>query len=97
MAIDDRARLDLSQRLEEILGPEPAATMMAHLPPSGWGDVATKADLELMAAGLRSELRAEIGGLRAEMYRSQRQLAVALIGVVGVMNSALVAIVAAVR
>jgi hypothetical protein len=97
MALDDRARLDLHQRLEEVLGPESAATMMAHLPPSGWGDVATKADLARMASGLRADLEAQIDGLRVEMHRSQRRSAISLVGMMTVMNSALVAVVAALR
>jgi len=38
------------------MGPERAAIMMDLLPPVGWGDVATRSELDLM----RSELRAEI-------------------------------------
>lgn len=45
MAIDERARHELHRKLEEILGAEEAATLMAHLPPVGWADVATKHDL----------------------------------------------------
>ena len=45
MATDERARHQLYQRLEEALGAEPATTLMEHLPPVGWADVATKADL----------------------------------------------------
>jgi hypothetical protein len=45
MAIDERARHELHRKLEEVLGAEEAATLMAHLPPVGWADVATKHDL----------------------------------------------------
>lgn len=45
MAIDERARHELHRKLEEVLGPEEAATLMSHLPPVGWADVATKHDL----------------------------------------------------
>lgn len=45
MAIDERARHELHRKLEEVLGAEEAATLMAHLPPVGWADVATKQDL----------------------------------------------------
>ena len=45
MAIDERARHELHRKLEEVLGSEEAATLMAHLPPVGWADVATKHDL----------------------------------------------------
>jgi hypothetical protein len=45
MAIDERARHELHRRLEEFLGADEAATLMAHLPPVGWADVVTKHDL----------------------------------------------------
>jgi len=46
MAIDERSRHDLFVRLESVLGPDEAATLMEHLPPVGWADVATKHDLD---------------------------------------------------
>lgn len=45
MAITEQSRKDLYQRLEDVLGDEPAATLMEHLPQTGWRDVATKDDL----------------------------------------------------
>ena len=45
MSIDDRSRQELFQRLDEALGPKAAEVLMAHLPPVGWADVATKHDL----------------------------------------------------
>lgn len=42
MAVDERARHELHDRLGQILGPDAAATLMAHLPPAGWGDVVTR-------------------------------------------------------
>ena len=46
MPITEPARHRLYQRLEEILGTEGADTLMEHLPPVGWADVATMAALE---------------------------------------------------
>lgn len=47
----DRHRLH--RRLDELLGPEDAATLMEHLPPNEWNQLATKADI----SELRQELR----------------------------------------
>jgi hypothetical protein len=49
MAADEAARHELHAKLEELLGPDPAAILMEHLPPVGWADVATKRDLDHLA------------------------------------------------
>ncbi len=46
MAVDERARFALYERLEGALGTEAATTLLEHLPPVGWADVATKRDLD---------------------------------------------------
>ena len=55
MAVDERSRHQLYRRLEEVLGPEAATTLIEHLPPVGWADVATKHDLAALEE--RMELR----------------------------------------
>lgn len=45
MVVDVRSRHELYRRLEEVLGPDAATTLIEHLPPVGWADVATKTDL----------------------------------------------------
>ena len=50
-----------------MLGVDEAATLMAHLPPVGWADVATKHDLESFATVLRADFRAEMAELRGEL------------------------------
>ena len=55
MAVDERSRHDLYRRLEEVLGAEAATTLIEHLPPVGWADVATRHDL--VALEQRMELR----------------------------------------
>ena len=45
MVVDERSRHELYRRLEEVLGSEAATTLIEHLPPLGWADVATKHDL----------------------------------------------------
>ncbi|MGZ4689326.1 MAG: hypothetical protein ACXVJW_14410 [Acidimicrobiia bacterium] len=61
--IDERTRHELFLRLEGVLGTEEATTLMEHLPPVGWADVATKHDLD----SLRAVTSLEIGSLREEM------------------------------
>ena len=45
MATTEHARHQLYQRLNEIIGPDQADTLMELLPTVGWADVATKTDL----------------------------------------------------
>ncbi len=58
MAISEESRHHLYLRLEEVLGPEEAATLMEHLPPVGWADVATKRDLDALGDALRRDIEA---------------------------------------
>jgi hypothetical protein len=46
MAVDERARHQLHERLDAVLGADEAATLMEHLPPAGWGDVVTREYLD---------------------------------------------------
>jgi hypothetical protein len=54
MAVDERRRQQMYRRLEEILGPEEAGTLMEYLPPVGWSDVARKSDLVVLRAELEA-------------------------------------------
>ncbi len=56
MAIDERSRHRMYLKLEEVLGSEEAATLMDHLPPVGWADVATKRDLERLELATRRDI-----------------------------------------
>lgn len=58
-AITERARRDLYEHAEGTWGKETADTLMAHLPPVGWADVATKSDLAL--------LKSEVGLVRSDL------------------------------
>lgn len=58
MAITEETRHHMYQALERQLGPEEAATLMEHLPPVGWADVATKADLDHQTKVLHHRLDA---------------------------------------
>ncbi len=74
MTVDDRTRLNLHRKLDAVLGPEEADTLMAHLPPVTWSEIATKDDPQTLATTLRSEMhvgfadiRTEIGSVRTEI------------------------------
>lgn len=60
MAIDERARHELYQRLEQALGEEATTTLMSYLPPVGWADVATKSDLISLENKVLAELHREL-------------------------------------
>lgn len=57
MAVTEESRYRLFKQLEETLDAEHSNTLMEHLPPVGWADVATKSDLEQLE--LRMDLRWE--------------------------------------
>jgi hypothetical protein len=88
MGIDERSRHDLHVGLEEILGPDRAAILMEHLPPMGWADVATKRDLDQVAAATRRDLDQVtaaakyelLATFRAEMNAQTRTLFFAIAG-----------------
>jgi tetrahydromethanopterin S-methyltransferase subunit G len=48
MTTIDADRLELHQAAIDSLGKKPADTLMEHLPPTGWGDVARKQDLDAL-------------------------------------------------
>ena len=60
VTITESTRHQLHQALIASLGEQEAATLMEHLPPIGWADVATKADID----GHRAETRADFEQLR---------------------------------
>ena len=64
MVLDERSRHELYLRLEEVLGSEAATTLMEHLPPVGWADVALKRDLDALEH--RLDLRFEAVDQRFE-------------------------------
>jgi hypothetical protein len=74
MSISEQSRHQLYRRLEEILGPGPAATLMEHLPPVGWSDVATKRDLEVFESRVQGRLDQELGHVWQEFGRVHEEL-----------------------
>ena len=60
---DERRRQQLYEELGGILTKESADELMSYLPPVGWADVATKADL----GALRAELKGDIAKLDSRL------------------------------
>jgi hypothetical protein len=88
MAIDEYSRHQLHTRLEQVLGADDAATLMASLPPIAWADLATKADLQSELHGLETRLLSELrvhtaelrGEFRSEVRTQSRNLFLSLVG-----------------
>jgi hypothetical protein len=77
MAVDERRRHLLYRRLEEVLGPDEAGTLMDHLPPVGWADVARQSDLLALRKDIEV-LRAELDSKLESKLNSQTKTLVAL-------------------
>lgn len=81
MAITEQSRKQLYDGLEEVLGEERATTLMEHLPPVGWADVATKQDLDHLRVATKTDidsLRADFEQLRVATTKDVEQLRVAM-------------------
>jgi hypothetical protein len=81
MPVSERERLALYRQLQEQLGNEGADTLMELLPPAGWNDIATRADVQATATLLRgemaqlgAELRGEMAELRSELRGEMAEL-----------------------
>jgi hypothetical protein len=85
------------QRLEQVLGKEQATTLMEHLPPVGWADVATKRDLEHLSEVLSLKIDAQVATLRGDMHKEIRSLAFTVIAANVSVAGLAVAAVAALR
>lgn len=67
MTIDEHTRYERYQLVEEHLGERGAVLLMEYLPPVGWGDVATKRDLDAHAVLMRHDLDAHKRAMRSDL------------------------------
>ncbi len=63
--VSEEDRHDMANSLEQHLGRRTAMTLLQHLPPVGWGDVATVRDIE----ALEARVDAKLAVLQASMQR----------------------------
>jgi hypothetical protein len=77
--MDDQARLALLAKLNEIIGPEQASTLMASLSPHQWNDLATKEDLRALEQRLEARILTE---LHQELTRQTRTFVLAIVATV---------------
>jgi hypothetical protein len=61
--ITEAQRFEMHTCLRGLMGEEVANTMMEHLPPSGWSDVARKSDIEIINLKI-THLGKELKGLK---------------------------------
>lgn len=62
MALSEESRHALHNKLDTVLGPDEAATLMEHLPPVGWAELATKQDLNALEAASNRKIDASPNG-----------------------------------
>jgi hypothetical protein len=74
MPVDERARHRLYLKLEEVLGSDEAGTLMAHLPPAGFAELATKDDLLLTRTELKTEMEGLKQALKGDMASLKQEL-----------------------
>ena len=78
MSITDRQRLKLLRTLETVIGPEDASTLMDHLPPVTWANVATVDHVSAIGDQTTKTLRSEMQVLSTQLRSEMNELRVEL-------------------
>ena len=68
MTISEAQRFEMHRGLKKLLGDAVADSLMEHLPPSGWDDVARTRDIDLLDRRI-SSLETSFAELRSEFHR----------------------------
>ena len=74
MSITQSQRYEMHEVLREKLGVNAADTLVEHLPPEGWGNVATKKDVALARKDLGLEIEAVRRDLTLEIEAVRKDL-----------------------
>ena len=78
MSITDRQRLKLLRTLETVIGPEDAATLMDHLPPVTWANVATVDHVSSVGHQTATALRGDMAVLSNQLRNEMNELGIQL-------------------
>ena len=70
MAVDEQARHRFYNRAVEVFGEEEAAILMAHLPPGGWPNLATKQDVLQLRQDMKQDLQILEVRLKSHVLRT---------------------------
>ncbi len=97
MAVTERTRHELHEALVELMGRTHTATLMEHLPPTGWGDVATKADLDHLEQRIQLRMEALEHRLTSVVEARARQTNAALLGTVLTLMTVLITVILTLR
>lgn len=73
MSIAEGDRFEMHLGLKRILGDQVANSLMAHLPPSGWGDVARTRDVDRLENRLDG-LETRLSGLEIRMINLETRM-----------------------
>ncbi len=97
MAVTERTRHELHEALVELMGRTHTATLMEHLPPTGWGDVATKADLDHLEERIQLRMEALEHRLMGSIAEKNRQTVVAAVAMMFSQTTILATLILATR
>lgn len=74
MTITDTKRFELHQYLRTQMETDMADTLMDHLPPAGWSDLARTGDVSAVRIELKSEIQTARAELKAEIAELRTEL-----------------------
>jgi len=80
VTVSEAQRRTMHAELVKKLGADVADTLMEHLPPAGWSDLARRSDLDAMESRLKAELAEKLNSLTRCFVATQLVLVVATIG-----------------